>query len=107
MQEEEDLGGIGVAFRKGEQVEVVMADVEILSSRTREQSACYSNTHIHASPWNVHLYPRPRNRAGRRSSLLRLRIGGQGIFRRRTWGCRLCSSELGGSWKSVRAVLER
>jgi len=30
MQEEEDLGGVGVAFRKGEQVEVVMSDVEVL-----------------------------------------------------------------------------
>ena len=31
MQKQEDLGGIGVAFRKGEQVEIVVADVEILS----------------------------------------------------------------------------
>lgn len=31
MQEKEDLGGVGVAFCEGEEVEVVMTDVEILS----------------------------------------------------------------------------
>lgn len=30
MQEEEDLGGVGVAFREGEEVEVVVPDVEVL-----------------------------------------------------------------------------
>ena len=30
MQEEEDFGGVGVAFCEGEEVEVVVADVEIL-----------------------------------------------------------------------------
>jgi len=33
VQEEEDLGGVGVAFRESEQVEVVVADVEILYGR--------------------------------------------------------------------------
>lgn len=36
MQEEEDFGGVGVTFCEGEQVKVVMADVEVLSSRRRE-----------------------------------------------------------------------
>ena len=30
MQEKEDLGGVGIAFCEGEEVEVVMTDVEIL-----------------------------------------------------------------------------
>ncbi len=30
MQEEEDLGGVGVAFCEGEEVEVVVSDVEVL-----------------------------------------------------------------------------
>lgn len=30
MQEEEDFGGVGVAFCEGEKVEVVVSDVEIL-----------------------------------------------------------------------------
>ncbi len=30
VQEEEDLGGVGVAFREGEQVEVVVSNVEVL-----------------------------------------------------------------------------
>ena len=30
MQEKEDLGGVGVAFCEGEEVEVVVSDVEIL-----------------------------------------------------------------------------
>ena len=30
MEEEEDLGGVGITLRQGEEVEVVMADVEIL-----------------------------------------------------------------------------
>lgn len=30
VQEEEDLGGVGVAFREGEEVEVVVPDVEVL-----------------------------------------------------------------------------
>jgi hypothetical protein len=32
VQEEEDLGGICVAFCKGEQVEVVMADVQVVDA---------------------------------------------------------------------------
>lgn len=31
MQKEKDLRGVGIAFRKGEQVEIVMSDVEVLS----------------------------------------------------------------------------
>lgn len=30
MQEEEDFGGVGIAFCEGEEVEVVVTDVEIL-----------------------------------------------------------------------------
>lgn len=30
MQKEKNLGGVGVAFRKSEEVEVVVTDVEIL-----------------------------------------------------------------------------
>ena len=30
MQEEQDLGGVGVAFCEREEVEVVVADVEVL-----------------------------------------------------------------------------
>ena len=30
MQEEEDFGGVGVAFCEGEKVEVVVTDVEVL-----------------------------------------------------------------------------
>lgn len=30
VQEEEDLGGVGVALREGEEVEVVVPDVEVL-----------------------------------------------------------------------------
>jgi hypothetical protein len=30
VQEEQDLGGIGVSFRDGEEVEVVVADIEVL-----------------------------------------------------------------------------
>ncbi len=43
---------------------------------------------------------------GRRSSLPRLRRGGWGIFRRRTWECRLCSFGPEGSGKIVSAVIE-
>lgn len=39
MQEEEDFGGIGVAFCEGEQVKVVVADVEILASGWRKPLA--------------------------------------------------------------------
>lgn len=35
MQEKEDFGGICIAFGKGEEVEVVVADVEILASYQR------------------------------------------------------------------------
>lgn len=38
MQEQEDLRGVGVAFCEGEQVEVVVANVEILSSQRRNKS---------------------------------------------------------------------
>lgn len=31
VQEEEDFGGVGVAFCEGEEVEVVVADVEVLA----------------------------------------------------------------------------
>ena len=31
MQEKKDLRGVGIAFRKGEQVEIIMSDVEVLS----------------------------------------------------------------------------
>ena len=44
---------------------------------------------------------------GRRSSLLRLRKGGRGTFRRRTWGCHLGSCGLGGSGRTVRAVAQK
>lgn len=37
MQEQEDLGSVGVAFSEGEQVEVVVADVKILSSHRRNE----------------------------------------------------------------------
>ena len=30
MQEEENFGGVGVAFCKGEEVEIVVTDVEVL-----------------------------------------------------------------------------
>ena len=30
MQKEEDLGGVGVSFRKSKEVEVIVTDVEIL-----------------------------------------------------------------------------
>ena len=30
MEEEQDLGGVGVALGEGEEVEVVMADIEVL-----------------------------------------------------------------------------
>ena len=36
VQEEEDFGGVGVAFCEGEQIEVVVADVKILSSRKKK-----------------------------------------------------------------------
>lgn len=39
MQEEEDFGRVGIAFCEGEQVEVVVANVEILSGRRRETLA--------------------------------------------------------------------
>jgi len=32
VEEEKDFGGIGVAFGKGEEVEVVVANVEVLST---------------------------------------------------------------------------
>jgi hypothetical protein len=32
VQEEQDLGGVCVALRQGEEVEIVVADVEVLSS---------------------------------------------------------------------------
>ena len=35
VQKEEDLRGVGIAFRKGEQVEIIMSDVEILSKPWR------------------------------------------------------------------------
>ena len=45
VEEEEDLGGVRVAFRKGEDVEVVMADVEVLrgvlASDTSQQIHAY------------------------------------------------------------------
>ena len=35
MQEEENFGGVGVAFCKGEEVEVVVTDVEVLLAHYR------------------------------------------------------------------------
>ena len=45
MQEQKDLRGVGIAFREGEQVEVVMSDVEILSKpcATHKSAARSSN----------------------------------------------------------------
>jgi hypothetical protein len=36
MEEEEDLGGISVAFCEGEEVKVIMADVKVLQMRSVE-----------------------------------------------------------------------
>lgn len=46
MKEEEYFGGVCVAFGEGEQVEVVVADVEILSSRSRETISRFVPTSI-------------------------------------------------------------
>lgn len=35
MEEEQDLGGVGVAFCEGEKVKVVVSDVEVLPQPTR------------------------------------------------------------------------
>lgn len=37
MEEEEDFGGVAVAFRQGEEVEVVVSDVEVLGVRASNQ----------------------------------------------------------------------
>jgi Tfp pilus assembly protein PilZ len=40
VQEEEDLGGVGVALREGEDVEVVVADVEVLLGSVTRCNVC-------------------------------------------------------------------
>lgn len=57
MQKEEDFGGVGVAFCEGEQVEVVVADVEILSSRSRETLADRFTTSIARPCRETYIYP--------------------------------------------------
>ena len=39
MQEEEDLGRVGIALGEGKEVEVVVADVEVLHARTHARHA--------------------------------------------------------------------
>ncbi len=46
MQEEEDFGRVGVALCEGEEVEVVVADVEILSCQRQAKSATHSLSSI-------------------------------------------------------------
>lgn len=49
MQEKEDFGGVGVAFREGKEVEVVMSDVEVLWVEREQVSAFqfFLNTDLH------------------------------------------------------------
>ena len=47
MEEEEDLGGIGVAFRKGEKVEIGMSDIEILLMIVKGQHRGLGCTDLH------------------------------------------------------------
>ena len=42
MQKKENLRSVGVAFCEGEQEKIVMANVEILSRRRRQESAAFS-----------------------------------------------------------------
>lgn len=91
MQEEEDLGSIGVSFCKGEEVEVVVAYVkELREPRQPCRTALSPRPKCPASIGepsllNVRLCPHRRNMVERRSFLLRLRKGGWGISRRQTW----------------------
>lgn len=65
MQEKENFGGVGVAFCEGEQVEVVVADVEILSSRTRGNiSELFLNVYSNASPWGHTFMPSSEKQGG-------------------------------------------
>ena len=45
MEEEENLGGIGVSFGQGEEVEIVVSDIEILLSFSHIPSI-YGNVYI-------------------------------------------------------------
>ena len=115
MQEEEDLGGVGVAFGQGQEVEIVVSDVEVLSAAillvmphtSLNVGGCKglpvnSNGMTRASP---HLCLRRRNREVRLRTLLRLLKGGLETFRLRTWGCRRGSCGQGGSMAIVSCQL--
>jgi predicted DNA-binding antitoxin AbrB/MazE fold protein len=41
VEEEQDFGGIGVALREGEEVEVVVANVEVLFTGSAHRSCSY------------------------------------------------------------------
>ena len=107
MEEEEDFSGVGITFCEGEEVEVVVTDVEILLSHYglyKHTSQVKRGKGIRDRKEEVRLCPRLRNMVERLSFLLRLRRGGWGIFRRRTWVCHLCSCGLRGSKKSTSKV---
>ena len=108
MQEEEYFGGVGVAFREGEEVEVVVTDVEILLADYgpyEHTSQVKRGEKYKGLGEEVRLCPRLRNMVERLSFLLRLRRGGWETFRRRTWVCRLCSCGLGESKRSTSKIL--
>lgn len=48
MEEEEDFGGVAVAFGEGEEVEVVVSDVEVLGVRAFNQPTAM--TYKYAAP---------------------------------------------------------
>lgn len=45
VQEEEDFSGVAVAFRQGEEVEVVVSDVEVLGLRASNQPVADGTRH--------------------------------------------------------------
>lgn len=51
MEEEEDLGRIGISFCEGKKVEVVVTDVEILDGRVRRVPLRYQGRHTLMPSW--------------------------------------------------------
>lgn len=92
MEEKEDLGGIRVAFGKGEKVEVVVSYVEILYESVRSQVSKKKASRLGNPGRNpmgdrgmsVRLCLRLRNMVVQLRILLRLLRVGREIFRRRT-----------------------
>ena len=104
MEKEEDFGGVGVAFRKSEEVEIVVTDIEILLIYLYKYIFQIKSGKGSRRWKELRLCPRLRNMGERLSFLLRLRRGAWETFRRRTWVYRLCSCGPEGSRSSTGEV---